>query len=78
MSTPEYKFDQGDIVAFKQDGKDIYGYVRGVALTPVPGLGATFIVELDERIEGYPYTHIAVPESMLTKQALFAHVLPMR
>lgn len=69
-STQKYefvRFPQGTHVSFKVQGKVLSGRINGIAMTEAPGIGATYIIQLDQDLSPtYPYTHISIPASMLT------------
>lgn len=65
---PKPKFlSQGTRVSFKVQGVVGTGEVCGIAMTPAPGIGATYIIKpADGTFPDYEYTHISLPSSMLT------------
>lgn len=61
---------QGTPVVFKAQGLDLTGRVCGIAQMHQPGIGAIYIVHVNEEIgPTYPYTHLALPEIVLTVAA---------
>ena len=53
-------------IKFSIDGVTTnYGTICGIATTGAPVIGIGYIVELEEKIEGYEYTHCVVFESMM-------------
>lgn len=57
-----YKFKQNDIVRF-DDGAIIgTGKICGVAVAPLPVIGAGYIIEVHEMNVANDYTHIAMFE----------------
>jgi len=64
-------FEQGTICEWEPgvDGRVHKVMVCGVCSNGVAMLGRTFIVELSEPIEGWPYTHAAAFERDLSPSA---------
>jgi len=61
-------FKQGDIVQVKNfTSFDFCGKVCGIANNKQPILGAGYIVELSQPLIEYPYSHILVYETYMTK-----------
>lgn len=58
---------QGTAVRFKIEQVEHTGVIRGVAMMPTFGIGATYIIEIaPDALPGYPYSGIALPASILT------------
>lgn len=63
----ENTFKQNDRVEFNEHPLAGTGKICGVATMEYPILGKTYIVELDDPIDGYPYTHAALFERSMKK-----------
>jgi len=63
-----YKFKLNDFVHFDYHPITGVGKIKGVAVTEMPVVGVTYIVDIGETFdETYPYTSVAIPEIHLTK-----------
>jgi hypothetical protein len=59
-----YKYNQGDHVQFMLGDQVCSGYISGIAMTHMPPIGPTYIVEIKTGIDEdvYPYSHMVVFE----------------
>lgn len=72
VKSSPWKFKQGDRVRIStvigvETLNDGSGVIEGVAQKPQAILGAGYIIKLDSPIEDYPFTHIMMYETFLTK-----------
>ena len=75
MPSADYRFKDGDLVAFDSGGLGPRrrGYVRGVAVVEQAVIGCLYMVEVIEcdppiPNEVYPFRYIAIPEVVLKKE----------
>lgn len=63
----EYTFKEGDKVFFNVGVIYGSGTIRGISSVPFAVIGAMYIIELDEKIEGWDYSCIVCAEVNISK-----------
>jgi len=69
----DFKYKDGATVWVRNliYGKLLKGIVRGVATTPMIGIGSVYIIEAPEvKSETYPYSFVAAPENGLEERII--------
>ncbi len=56
---------QGQKVEFNDSINKGTGTICGISNNGIPLAGKSYIIKLDEKIEGFKYTHISLPEIYL-------------
>ena len=68
MSESKYKYNQGDRVYFSMGDKLPKGWAK--VCGSVGSVGPVLIIELEEKIDNYPYTHFYIVDAQVTTEPL--------
>lgn len=69
----DFKYKEGTTVWVRNliVGRHLKGIIRGVATTPMHGIGCMYIVEVPEvKSETYPYSFVSVPENAIEERII--------
>lgn len=63
--TTDFTYLNGTKVLFNMDGRELVGTICGLSHTPQPVIGQGYIVQLEDTLYNYDYTHIVVFDAMI-------------